>query len=308
LVQEGLPPATHTTKDGTVGLDIGPSSIAAVSSDDAILQQLCPSVVEPWNDCRRIQRAMDRSRRATNLDNFDAKGRAIKGKRRWNRSQRYQALAASKRERDRVLAAERKRSHGELANRILGQGTTIKTEELSYKSFQKNYGRSVKLRAPGMLISMLQRKAASAGGGVIEIKTRHTRLSQFDHTTGEYIKKPLSQRVHVFGDGRTEPVQRDLYSAFLATCCDTNLLDIPQVKIAWASAEPLLRTAMSSVLQPASGKGFAQPHVRNGVRAGRRIKRVGPAVEAGDDVAPLQTETARAPERLPSASLRTPWL
>jgi putative transposase len=204
------------------------------------------------------------------------------------------------------LAAERKRSHGELANRILGQGTTIKTEELSYKSFQKNYGRSVKLRAPGMLISMLQRKAASAGGGVIEIKTRHTRLSQFDHSTGEYIKKPLSQRVHVFGDGRTEPVQRDLYSAFLATCCDTNLLDIPQVKIAWASAEPLLRTAMSSVLQPASGKGFAQPHVRNGVRAGRRIKRVGPAVEAGDDVAPPQTETARAPETLPSASLRTP--
>ena len=106
LVQEGLPPATHTTKDGTVGLDIGPSSIAAVSSDDAILEQLCPSVVEPWNDCRRIQRAMDRSRRATNLDNFDAKGRAIKGKRRWNRSQRYQALAASKRERDRVLAAD----------------------------------------------------------------------------------------------------------------------------------------------------------------------------------------------------------
>jgi putative transposase len=135
---------------------------------------------------------------------------------------------------------------------------------------------------------MLQRKAASAGGGVIEIKTRHTRLSQFDHTTGEYIKKPLSQRVHGFGDGRTEPVQRDLYSAFLATCCDTNLLDIPQVKIAWASAEPLLRTAMSSVLQPASGKGFAQPHVGNGVRAGRRIKRVGPAVEAGDDVAPLR--------------------
>ena len=41
-------------------------------------------------------------------------------------------------------------------------------------------------------------------------------------------------------------------------------------------------------------QGFAQPHVRNGVRAGRRIKRVGPAVEAGDDVAALQTETARA--------------
>jgi hypothetical protein len=34
----------------------------------------------------------------------------------------------------RRLAAERKRAHGELANRILVQGTTIKTEKLSYKS------------------------------------------------------------------------------------------------------------------------------------------------------------------------------
>jgi hypothetical protein len=37
----------------------------------------------------------------------------------------------------------------------------------------------------------LRRKAEGAGG-VIEINTRQTRLSQFDHTTGEYIKKPLS--------------------------------------------------------------------------------------------------------------------
>jgi hypothetical protein len=39
----------------------------------------------------------------------------------------------------------------------------------------------------------------------------------------------------------TELRRASPYSAFLATCCDTNLLDIPQVKIAWASAEPLLR-------------------------------------------------------------------
>jgi putative transposase len=65
---------------------------------------------------------------------------------------------------------------------------------------------------------------------VIEINTWQTRLSQFDHTTGEYIKKPLSQRMHVIGDGATAPVQRDLYSAFLATCCATNSLDICQVE------------------------------------------------------------------------------
>jgi putative transposase len=80
---------------------------------------------------------------------------------------------------------------------------------------------------------------------VIEINTRQTRLSQFDHTTGEYIKKPLSPRMYVFGDGATTPVQRDLYSAFLATRCDTNTLDICQVEQTWPAAEPLLRRAMS---------------------------------------------------------------
>jgi putative transposase len=69
-----------------------------------------------------------------------------------------------------------------------------------------------------MLVSTLRRKAEGAGGGVIEINTRQSRLSQVDHTTGEYIRKPLSQRMHGLGDGATAPVQRDLYSAFLATC------------------------------------------------------------------------------------------
>jgi putative transposase len=154
---------------------------------------------------------MDRSRRATNPGNFDAKGRVRKGVKRWNRSKRYQLLAVKRRERDRRLAAERKRAHGELANPTLEQGTTSKTEKLSYQSFPKNFGRSVKLRAPGMLVLTLRRKAEGAGGGVIEINTRPTRLSQFDHTTGEYIKKSLSQRMHRFGDGATAPVRRDLY-------------------------------------------------------------------------------------------------
>jgi len=273
LVQEGEAPRTHRTVEGVVGLDIGPSTIAAVSAEDATLEGFCPSVIEPWKASRRVLRAMDRSRRATNPDNFDTKGRVCKGAKKWRRSNRYRILAAKRRERDRRLAAERKRSHGELANRLLGQGSIIKTEKLSYTSFQKNFGRSVKVRAPGMFVSTLRRKAEGAGGGMIEIKTRHTRLSQFDHTTGEYIKKPLSLRVHVFGDDETAPVQRDLYSAFLASCCDTDTLDICRVQSIWPAAEPLLRRAMSSALQPASGKGFARPP--------RSVRRSGSFVKEG---------------------------
>jgi len=130
-------------------------------------------------------------------------------------------------------------------------------------------------------MSGLLRKAESAGGSKTLINTRTTKLSQFDHTTETYTKKPLSQRVHVFGDGKTEPVQRDLYSAFLASCCDETCLSIPRVKEAWGAAEPLLRRAMDRLLQPASGEGFplAQVPRYRGLRAGRASKLVGPSVE-----------------------------
>jgi putative transposase len=106
--------------------DIGPSNIAAIGPTDAIFEQFCPSVVQPWKELRRIERAMDRSRWANNPECFDDKGRWKKGVRMCVRSKRYQALTLKRRERERRLAAERKRSHGELANRILGHGQNRK--------------------------------------------------------------------------------------------------------------------------------------------------------------------------------------
>jgi putative transposase len=79
------------------------------------------------------------------------------------------------------VSLSRKRSHGELANRILGQGTTVKTEKLSYKAWQQQrYGKSLKVRAPGMFVRMLERMAAT-GGELIEFATRNTCLSRFCH-------------------------------------------------------------------------------------------------------------------------------
>ncbi|WP_018290218.1 hypothetical protein [Verrucomicrobium sp. 3C] len=220
-----------------------------------------------------------------------------RGVKRWVRSERYKRRRRDLAETERRLAAARKTAHGNLANRILAQGKTIKGEKLCYSSFQKNFGRSVKVRAPGMWVERIRRKAESAGGGFNEIDPRKTRLSQFDHTTGQYVKKPLSLRTYVFGDGRTEPVQRDLYSAFLAKCSEKDFLDISRVGKSWPGAEPLLRRAMSRVKEPASREGLSRPHVGN-VRAGRPSKgKVGSGCprsrsgEAGDAVA-----QARAPE------------
>jgi putative transposase len=63
-----------------VGLDIGPSNIAAVRHTDAICEQFCPSVVQLWKELRRIERAMDRAKWANNPQCFDDKGRFEKGR------------------------------------------------------------------------------------------------------------------------------------------------------------------------------------------------------------------------------------
>ncbi len=283
LIQEGDAPVKYPARCGVVGLDIGPSTIAAVSGRDAMLESFCPTVEQPWKQMRRIERAMDRSRRATNPDNFNDNGTAKKGRKLWNRSKRYQRLAAKRRERERRLAAERKRAHGELANRILAQGKTIKTEKLSYSGFQKSFGRSTKVRGCGSFLAILRYKTKRAGGQLIEFKTSTTCLSQFDHTTGDYLKKPLSQRLHVLRDG-SGAIQRDLYSAFLARHVSQNTLDARRATLAFPAAKPLLRRAASSEHQPASGSGFPAPHGRKTVGAGRPSKKGIFVGEAADGV------------------------
>jgi putative transposase len=285
LIQEGVSPRRHDSRIGLVAIDLGPSSIAAVSDHDAILETFCPTVIQPWKDMRRIERAMDRSRRSTNPDNFDAKSRVSKGRKKWIRSQRYQELASKRRERERCLTAERKLQHGSLCTRILAQGSTVNAEKLSYVAFQKMFGRSTKVRGVGSFMATLRRRAKEAGGSVFEFSTRKTALSQFDHTTGDYLKKPLSLRTHVLRDG-SGTVQRDLYSAFLARFVGASeTLDARQAKDAFPAAKPLLDRAASRSVQSTSRVGFPHPHGRLPVREDRTSKTAKEAIEATDVVA-----------------------
>lgn len=239
LMQEGVAPAKHPVAEGSiVGLDIGPSTVAVVSDDAASLVKFCATIDQPWKETRRLQRAMDRSQRATNPQCFSENGTWKKGAK-FTPSQRYTALRTQYAEVERKLAAERKRAHGELANQILGLGTVIQSETLSYIAFQKNYGKSVKVRAPGMFVEQLRRKAESAGGKLIDLNTWRLKMSQFDHTTQTYAKKPLSQRWHVLGDG-SGVVQRDVYSAFLARCVISNTHHPSHIEVMWAAQKPVL--------------------------------------------------------------------
>ena len=234
-----------------VGLDIGPSTIAVVGQNDAFLGRLCDEVEPLGQEVRRIQRAMDRSRRATNPGNYRPDGTVKKGPKRWVYGSRYRALRADLAEKQRRLRETRKRAHGQMANQVLALGDTVKTEALSYRAFQRNFGKSVRDRAPGMFVERLRRKAANAGGQVDEFPTRTTKLSR-TCVCGAEKKKSLSARWHHCECGVS--AQRDLFSAFLARHVAEGHLAMPQARIAWAGAEPLLGRAMARLSETTNGR------------------------------------------------------
>jgi transposase len=240
---------------GVVGLDLGLSTIAVVSHTEAHLKEFATELEFDTKTIRRLQRKMDRSRRATNPDNFNSNGTVKKGKNKWNSSRAYLKLRSSKANLERKLATHRKSLHGQLVNDILRTGNVIKLEKLSYKAFQKLFGKSVGKRAPGMFVSHLKSKAERAGGRVVEIPTYSTKLSQTCQC-GRVQRKKLSERIHRCECGIV--AQRDLYSAFLAKHIEPNtfVLQVSQLVDDWHSAELRLwaawRTATEN--QPATGR------------------------------------------------------
>jgi hypothetical protein len=206
-----------------IGADVGPSTLALVPREaKASLELFCEQLALHEQNIRRLQRQMDRQRRTANPDNYDEKGRIKKqGKKKlhWKQSEGYHKTRRRKAEQERKLAAHRKSLHGKKAHEIVAVGNTVIIEKVSYKAWQKQYGKSVGLRAPGMFIKQLRRTVASTGGTLIEVPTRSTKLSQFCHGCGRHVKKPLAQCWHQCACG-VGPIQRDLYSAFLAAYLD----------------------------------------------------------------------------------------
>lgn len=254
LICEGTPFQNPKNRIGTeqIGLDVGVGTIATVADTKATLKQFCSELIPDQKKKRKLQRKLDRSLRATNPENYNPNGTVKKGKR-FKKSNRYKTMSRDLAETDRILAAHRKSLHGKDINEIIATGTRIQTENVSYKGWQKRYGRSIGMRAPSMFMNSLKRKAENAGGYLFEFPTQTTKLSQTCHICEEAVKKPLSKRWHICCSIR---MQRDLYSGFLAKCVDkeTSALDFARAKDLWQGMESILSEAISRAKETAIGK------------------------------------------------------
>jgi putative transposase len=245
LIGEGKPlrKDRHPLGKGKVGLDVGPSTVAVVGEEDARLELFCRQLEEPQRKLRLLQRKLERQRRANNPDNYHPDGRVKQGAREWHRTAGYRRTQEQVAEIHRQLAAYRKSLHGQLVNEVLGMGDVFQFEKLSYRAFQRQYGRSVRLRAPGKFIELLKRKAESAGAEINEYDPRKARHSQLCHHCGTVKKKPRSQRWHACPCGVV--AQRDLYSAFLARCMEGDRLNADHAEAVWSSVDTRLQAALS---------------------------------------------------------------
>ena len=243
LVLEGVPPMrknlTYAAPGNKMGIDIGVSTAAVVTGNRVSLTELAPDTQNDEKELRRLNRAIDRSDRAMNPDNYNPDGTVKKGRRKWTHSRRCLKLKARRKELYRVNAERRKTTHSAFANYLISQSTDIRVEAMSFRGLarkskkisvnrkngrlrsRKRYGKAVLSRAPAMLVSIIDRKLGYIGLGIKKVDTVKVKASQYDHTSGQYRKKSLSERFARLSDGSV--VQRDLYSAFLLMNTDDSL-------------------------------------------------------------------------------------
>jgi putative transposase len=155
----------------------------------------------------------------------------------------------------------------------------VACEKLDYVAWQKNFPRSVRDRAPGLLVSVMRRKAESAGGDrLYEFNTKTTALSQ-TCLCGKRKKKPLSQRVHRCGCGIKE--DRDLFSAYLGLHVrrqvdGSDRLDLEAANHGWLHRQDVDGSPRSSHSASIKRRGRRHPPSRRSVariKARRAAKR-----------------------------------
>ena len=237
----------HKYGKGMIGADIGTQTLAYTSDIEVGLKNLSErgnSIQTTERKERLLYRAMDRSRRATNPQNYNNDGTLKKGYKAWKYSNHYKKLKAKHFELCRINAVNRQLAINEDANHLRSLGDTFVTEPKNAGRLmkrdkettkndkgkfnkKKRFGKSIKNRCPSGFQTTVEKKFKITGGTYIEVPNNY-RASQYDHTVDDYIKKKLSDRLYKLQNG-TE-VQRDWYSSFLLYCYDYKIQNIDKNK------------------------------------------------------------------------------
>ncbi len=187
---------------------MGTSTLAISSEKTVELHELAPECVADGKALRKIERAMDKSKRATNPENYNENGTIKRGvKLKWLFSKSYLRLKAIRKDLHRKIAVKRKQLHEILANHVLSLGSDIRVQTMRVQGLQKRakkttrnkmngkinkkkrYGKVIANRSPAMLIEIIDRKLTYQGRKIKKINIVEVKASQFNHTLVNTTRK-----------------------------------------------------------------------------------------------------------------------
>lgn len=241
------------SKESCMGIDPGMSTVAGFSDTRCVFEELAPRAKEYDRRINSIQQKMDHKKRLLNPDRYNKDGTIIKNiKKPWSFSKGYLKLRDRLKYEYERKTAYVKQCHEELADRLIADSLDFIIEKMNYSALarrskkterqeketevkasdgtaktvckykkKKRYGRSVNDRSPVLFLTILEKKCISYGGTFNYVNTASFKASQYDHTSGECTKIPLSQRRKLVSG---HEVLRDLYSAFLIRNTDDDYL------------------------------------------------------------------------------------
>ena len=244
IVFKGIPPKKDNLKlgKGSVGIDLGTSTIAAVGNKQIVFKALAPNVNKYNKRITLLQRKIERSLRTNNKECFKEDGTIKKGAK-LKKTKNCEKLIKELKNEYRLRSLYIRDFHNKLANEILSLGNEFITENMNFKALQKRakkterseksseikqkdgtiktiqkfkkkkrFGKSINNHSPGILIRTIETKLSYFGKQLTKVNTYKYRASQYHHDTDTYEKVKLSERYKTI---ESIIVQRDLYSAFL---------------------------------------------------------------------------------------------
>jgi hypothetical protein len=309
-------PATRVRRaeiptDRRAGVDANVSNLALASFPAGHPEQLLVNQISCTDEqqqaaaragqrARARQRAMDRSRRNTNPDQYGpsvrqaawATRRADRGltaKRISNpggprharadgvpqRAYRHDRLSGGYRRARADHATEARASskakNGRarvIAARIVSShGNTITVEDCTISTWARLWGKRIALFSPGMLVAALAGECAATGGRLHRAGTRSTALSQHC-LCGARVPKTLAQRTHHCPRCGLR-ADRDITSAALAACVDLTEPDDPRTARVDFELAHALRAWLASQQEREGSVNRHQPPIPHGVGPAR---------------------------------------
>lgn len=131
----------HSYGKGEVGIDLGPQCVELATFDKVDAFNLAErnghSSFENELKEKKLYRAMDRSRRATNPQYYNEDGTIRKGKKRWKKSNRYKKLQKRHRDLCRKNATNRHLAINQKVHEIRAMADSVVIEPNNVKAMQK---------------------------------------------------------------------------------------------------------------------------------------------------------------------------